>query len=132
MSVTRYAGSLIPPENFAKGGLWPSESKPDTTPALHKPVVDEPEVQVPSALHPRVEAPAKRRRVRQASATTKRSPRKSRTKADKPPAEFVDAFDAITDAAAATIRAGMEPAVKAAARKAAARVVLDIFGGSDR
>lgn len=131
MSVTRYAGSLIPPETFARGGLWPAEKQADTTPALHKRVVEEAEPQAPSALHPRVDAPAKRRRARSAPTTTKR-PTKARAKAAKPPAELVDAFDAVTDAMADSIRAGMEPRIRAAARQAAARVVVDIFGGSDR
>jgi len=120
MSRHGRANSLIPVESFAKGGLWP-DTTPDTTPALHRRVVEEPEPQVPSALHPRVDAPAK---VRQ---KPRRSPATKRTKAPRP-TEAEKAMGRAVEAVASTLRSELEPVINEAAARIVAGVVVELFG----
>ena len=128
MPVYRHAGSLIPVDSFTKGGLWPAEKQPDTTPALHKPVVEEPEDQVPSALHPRVDAPAKRTRVRQAPKPAAKKVVKRRAKKPATPPVPDEVQDAV-EAVAAALRESLEPRIVTAAERTVAKKVLELFGG---
>lgn len=124
--MSRYgrASSLIPVESFAPGGLWgASEPVADTTPALHRRVPEEPEPQVPSGFHPRIDAPPKRRRR---PSVKPRVTNRPAAKVVPAPVEVRQAVDAV--AVAVALRAAVEPVIVARAERVVADVVLELFG----